>query len=111
MCISLRAMDDSTIMSIAIGVGVSIGLVVASARQSKKNADLATRIEPLLREKGPLTLPALAEAMGMGGFMARGKVVLALNELQANGQVEVIPAPEGTPQLEKVNHILYRWRG
>ncbi len=103
-------MDDSTIMSIAVGVGVSIGIVAAASRQSKKNADIGARIEPVLREKGPLSLPALAEALGMGGFMARGKVVLALNELSTSGKVEVIPAPEGTPQLEKVKHILYRWR-
>jgi hypothetical protein len=101
---------DSTVMTIAIGVSVAIGMVIAMSRQNKRNQDLVALIEPVLRERGPLTLPGLSEALGMGGFYARGKVVLALNELFARGAVELIPAPEGTPQLQKVNHIQYRWR-
>lgn len=52
----------------------------------------------------------LAGGLGMGGFLARGKVALALNELVNTGRVEVIDASRGTPQLEKVNHIRYRLR-
>ena len=95
-------------MSIVIGVSVAVGLAIAMARQGKKNAKLAESIEPLLKERGPMTLPALAEALGMGGFYARGKVALALNELVMAKRVEMIPAPEGTPQLKKVDHIQYR---
>jgi hypothetical protein len=99
---------DSTVMGVIIGIAVAVGVSIAMARQRGKSEALATRVEPLLRERGPLTLPAIAEALGMGGFSGRGKVVFALNELQAQGKVEVIPAPEGTPQLQKVNFIQYR---
>jgi hypothetical protein len=100
---------DSAV-SIGIGVGVAIGLGIAVARQGKQNQALATRIEPLLREKGAQTLPEIGGALGMGSFFARGKVAMALNDLAMAGKVEVLGAPEGTPQLEKVNHIRYRWR-
>lgn len=103
-------MADNVIGSIVIGVSVAIGIGIATSLQSKRNQSLTPQIEALLRERGELTLPALAEAMGMGGFMARGKVTLALGELQTSGRVEIIEAPPGTPQLEKINHIKYRLR-
>jgi ABC-type proline/glycine betaine transport system permease subunit len=101
---------DSTLTSIIIAVSVAIGVGIAMALQGKKNRSLAALIEPLLRERGAMTLPALAEALGMGSFLSRGKVAMALNELCTAGTVVVIPAPEGTAQLDKVNHIQYRWR-
>lgn len=99
-----------TAVSIAIGVGVAIGVGIAVGRQGKQNRDLAAQIEPLLREKGAQTLPEIGGALGMASFFARGKVAMALNDLVMAGKVGVIPAPEGTPQLEKVNHIRYQWR-
>jgi hypothetical protein len=104
-------MDDTTVTAIASSVAVGIGLLIATARQNKKNRDLAVSITPVLREGGPMTLQALADKLGMGGFYARGKVVLALNDMAAQGNVEVIPAPEGTPQLQKVKFVQYRLRG
>lgn len=98
-------------MSLVIGLSVALGLGIAAARQNRKNQKMGASIEPVLRERGPLTLPVLAEALGMGSFYARGKVVLALSDLVNQGRVEVIPAPDGTPQLQKVNHIQYRWKG
>jgi hypothetical protein len=103
-------MDQTTITAIASGVGIAIGLAIHQMRQAKKNEALASRIGPVLRDRGPLTLPVLSEALGMGGFMARGQVALALNEMVTAGTLEVIPAPEGTPQLEKVKLIQYRLR-
>ena len=94
--------------SYVIGIGVGIGLAIAATLTSKRGQALATRIEPILRERGPLVLQEVADALDMGGFYARGKVVLALNEMVTAGQVAVIDAPEGTPQLEKVKHIRYR---
>ena len=101
---------DSTITGIAVAVGVAIGLVIHQARQSKKNANLAEKIVPLLTDRGPLTLPALAEALGMGSFMGRGKVVLALNDMVSQGKLEIVEAPAGTPQLKKVDFIQYKLR-
>ncbi|APR80525.1 Hypothetical protein A7982_05872 [Minicystis rosea] len=102
----LGTVVGKVVLVLAIVAGITISTMLQRARNKK----LALSIEPILRERGPLTLPELATAMGMGGFYARGKVALALNDLAVAGQVEIIPAPEGTPQLQKVNHIRYRLR-
>lgn len=93
-----------------LGAAIALGIGIAMARQRSRNQKLAPSIEARLRERGPQTLPELAGALGMGGFFARGKVALALGDLVSGGRVEVIDAPAGTPQLEKVDHIRYRWR-
>jgi hypothetical protein len=91
-----------------IGVAVGIGIVIATLLQRKKAAKIEEEIVPVLRERGALTLPELAEAVGRSGVMGRGKVAMALNQMAAAKRVEIIPAPEGTPQLEKIKHIKYR---
>lgn len=104
-------MDIGTLFGkLVIAVSVMIGIGISVAITRRRNAKLAPSIEAQLRRGGPQTLPALAQALGMGGFFSRGKVVLALNDLAAAGHVDIIPAPEGTAQLQKVHHILYRWR-
>lgn len=95
---------------IVIALAIALGIGIAMARQRSQNQKLAPSIESRLREHGPQTLPELAGALGMGRFFTRGKVVLALGDLVNAGRVEVIDAPPGTPQLEKVNHIRYRLR-
>jgi hypothetical protein len=95
------------VMGVATGVAVAIGLVINQMRQGKKNASIWASIEPIL-QKGPATLQEIAEGANMGGFMAKGKVVLALQEMTANGRLEVIEAPSGTPQLQKVKFIKYK---
>ena len=89
----------------AVGVGISFWL------QSRRNKKIATQLAPALRQHGPQTLHGLAERVGMNSFMGRGRVVLALNDLIQAGQVLVNEAPAGTPQLEKVKHMTYRWAG
>jgi len=98
-------MDTPTL--IGIGLAAGIGVLISNRLQKKKNDALAPTIEAALRAQGGLTLPALTEAVGLKGFMARGKVMLALNDMVARGKLRVIQAPEGTPQLEKVNFIKY----
>jgi hypothetical protein len=98
---------DGWVLSVLPGIAVAIGLLIVNARKTKKKAVLVpTILQHLL--SGERTLPELAEAMRMGGFLARGKVALALNELVEKGEVIVVPAPDGTPQLKKVDHIRYR---
>ena len=96
--------------NVVIAASIAVGIGIAMARQRKQNAKLAPSVEAHLREHGAVTLPVLATALGMGGFFARGKVVLALNDLVVAGRVEMIPAPDGTPQLQKVDNIRYRLR-
>jgi hypothetical protein len=98
-------MDPSFIV---IGVAVGAGLAIASLLQRRKNQAQGNLILPLLRERGPMTLPELGAAMNQPGFMARGKIAMALNEMVAARQIEVIPAPDGTPALQKIDHIKYR---
>jgi len=94
--------------SLWIGLAVGIGVAIALLLQRKKSGKLEEKIVPVLKERGELTLADLAEAVGLGSFMGRGKVAMALNEMVAGKRVEIIPAPEGTPQMEKVKHIKYR---
>ncbi len=101
---------ETWIMPAVIGVSVAIGLAIANTRQRKKNAALTPGIVENL-ESREMTLPDLAEAMGKGSFMGRGKVTLALNRLVESGAVTVIPAPDGTPQMKKVDFIRYRLEG
>lgn len=95
------------VLGVATGVAVAIGLTINQKRQGKKNADTWASIEPLL-QKGPATLHEIAEGVKMTGFMGKGKVALALQEKTAAGHLEVIQAPAGTPQLEKVKFIKYK---
>ena len=96
---------------ISIGLATAIGVLISNHFQRKKNKALAPKIEETLRGEGPLTLPALAEACGFKGLMARGKVALALNDMVAQNKVRTIAAPDGTPQLQKVNFIKYELVG
>lgn len=100
-------MDTDTLVP---AIGSAIGVAIAMWFISRRNKKLAMPLEQTLRERGPITLPDLAVAVGQGGFMGRGRVVMALNELIQAGKVETIPAPPGTPQLQKVKHIKYRWK-
>ena len=104
-------MDYQTIVGIASGVGVAIGLGIHQALQSRKNRGLGERVTTALQARNDRTLRELAEELGMGGFLGRGKVFNALTEMTNAGALEVLPVPEGTPQLKKVDFIRYRLRG
>ena len=98
---------------IGIGVAAGLGAYLATRSQHKSNAALAPSIMAALQAQGALTLPALTDAIGLRGFSARGKVMMALNDLVGEKKVRIIPAPDGTPQLQKVNFIKYElaaWR-
>lgn len=88
-----------------------IGAYFAIMSQKKQSQKLMPTIEGTLRAQGPMTMPALAEAIGYNGVMARGKVAIALNDMVSQKKVRVIPAPDGTPQLQKVNFIKYELTG
>ena len=93
--------------------GAIIGLIVALVmmfiqRQKAKNGTgVAGQLERVLAERSALTLSEAAEAVGKNTFMGRGEVAQALNALSSVGKVRILPAPEGTPQLKKVDLIRY----
>jgi hypothetical protein len=96
----------SWVTSGLIGGAVALGLAINQSRQTKT---LWPQVERALATNS-LTLAELERALGMSGIMARGKLVMALNTASAEGKLEIIAAPEGTPQLKKVDFIRYTLR-
>lgn len=90
-----------------IGVIVAIIMMLIRRNQAKKGTGIAGELERVLGERGPLTLQEAAEAIGKNTFFGRGEVAQSLGALSSIGKVRVHPAPEGTPQLQKVNVIRY----
>ncbi len=93
--------------------GALIGLIVAlvmafmQRQNAKKGTGLAGQLEQTLAQGSSLTLAEVAAAVGKDTFMGRGEVAQALNALASVNKVRIIPAPEGTPQLKKVELIRY----
>ena len=91
----------------AIAGGTAALAVMVSQRRGNKTA---LEILPLLRDRGPLTIPEIMEQLGLVGFTAQGKVVMALDSLIRAGTVEERPVPPGTPQLDKIKVRKYALR-
>jgi len=90
-----------------IGVVVALAMMFWNRRNAQQGTGLAGQIETALRGHPPATLDEVAQLVGKKGFMARGEVAQALNALVSVNKVRVIDAPEGTPQLKKVDFIRY----
>ncbi len=90
-----------------IGLIVAVVMMFMQRRNAKNGTGIAGNLERVLAERGALTLSEAATAVGKGSFMGRGEVAQALNALSSVGKVRIIQAPEGTPQLQKVDHIRY----
>src|SRR5689334_12433062 len=91
-----------------IGFVVAVSMLVINRRKAKSGTGLPGQVEEALRAKGaPMTLKEVAEAVGKPSFMGRGEVVQALAALDSLKKIRTIPAPEGTPQLKKVDFIKY----
>ena len=56
---------------------------------------------------GPMTLKQIGAKVGKDSFMGRGTVAQALAALESVGKIKTNPAPDGTPQLKKVDFITY----
>jgi len=91
----------------ALAGGTAALALMVSQRRGNKTA---LEVLPLLRDRGPLTIPEIMEQLGLVGFSAQGKVVMALDSLIRGGSVEERPVPPGTPQLEKINVRKYALR-
>ncbi len=68
----------------AIAGGTAALAVMVSQRRGNKTA---LEVLPLLRDRGPLTIPEIMEQLGLVGFSAQGKVVMALDSLIRQGSV------------------------
>lgn len=84
----------------AIAGGTAALAVVVAQRRGHQTA---VDVLPVLRRKGPLTIPELMTELGMQGFSAQGKVVMALDSLVRSGLVDERPIPSGIPALDRIN--------
>jgi hypothetical protein len=91
----------------AIAGGTAALAVMVSQRRGNKTA---LEVLPLLRDRGPLTIPEIMEQLGLVGFSAQGKVVVALDSLIRAGNVEERPVPAGTAQHDKIKVRKYALR-
>ena len=90
-----------------IGCVVAIAIMVVNRSKAKRGTGLPGQIEQALRGKGAMTLKQVAALVGKDSFMGRGEVAQALAALQGIGKLRMNRAPDGTPQLKKVDLVTY----
>ncbi|MBA3500773.1 MAG: hypothetical protein M4D80_17645 [Myxococcota bacterium] len=90
-----------------IGCVVVLVMVVMNKSKAKAGTGLPGQIEEVLRTSGPLNLKDISVRVGKDSFMGRGNVAQALGALESVGKIKTNPAPDGTPQLKKVDFITY----
>ena len=90
-----------------IGCVVAVVIMVMNKSKAKSGTGLPGQIEQALQGKEPLTLKQIGALVGKDSFMGRGEVAQAIAALQSIGKVKMNPAPDGTPQLKKVDFITY----
>lgn len=90
-----------------IGFAVAVAMIVMNKSQAKAGTGLPGEIAQAMRGKGPMTLKQIAALVGKDSLMGRGKVAQAIHGLHSAGKLVMTPAPPGTPQLQKVDHITY----
>jgi hypothetical protein len=91
-----------------IGLIVAVSITLWQRSNAKKGTGTPGQVEAILRASPqPMTLKEVAQAMNRNTFFGRGEVGQALAALQSTGKLVVHPAPEGTPQLKKVDVVRY----
>ena len=86
----------------------ALAMIYWHRRYARLGTGMAGEIERALADGVALTLAEVMTRVGKTGFWGRGQVVQALGGLTGIQKVKVIPAPEGTPQLKKVDFIRYQ---
>lgn len=94
-----------------IGCVVALTMMVLNKSKAKQGTGLPGQLEQTLRGQQPMTLKQIAVLVGKDSLMGRGAVAQALAALQSVGKVRTYPAPDGTPQLKKVDFIAYEVTG
>jgi hypothetical protein len=80
------------------GGTAALAMLIAQRRTNTTIPSVLT----LLRDRGPLAIPDMMNELGLAGFSAQGKIVMALDSLVRRGQVTEQPVPPGTPTLDKI---------
>jgi hypothetical protein len=68
------------------------------------------QVLPVLRARGPMTVPELMRATGLTGFSGQGKIVTALSSLVDAKKVIEHPIPDETPARERMKFRRYEAR-
>jgi hypothetical protein len=96
---------DPMILGVIAGGTAALAMIVAQRRTTKR-----LELVPLLREHGPLTIPQLMAMLGLEGWSAQGRVVMALDALVRSGKVEEGKVSRTIPTIERINHRKYTLR-
>jgi hypothetical protein len=96
-CTCTSAMEPWLLGAFAGGTA-ALAVFIAQRRTNPTVPSVVT----LLRDRGPLTIPQIMEDLGLQGFSAQGKIVMALDTLVRSGQVNEQPVPPNTPTLDKI---------
>ena len=91
-------MEPILIGAIAGGGAAAIAVLLTQRRIARPRVDIL----PVLRARGPSTIPDIMTALGLEGIQAQGKVVLALDAVVRSGKVAEGAVPRGTPVTSKI---------
>src|SRR5262245_23532793 len=89
--------------AIGVAIGVAIVMPLMVNRQRKK----LEGVEKLLRESGAMTFDDIAKKLNTGVF-TKGYLLQALDKMVAEGKLQKIPPPKGTPMLRIVRDTQYK---
>ncbi len=91
-------MDPIILGAIAGGGAAAIAVLFTHRRGVRPRVD----VMPVLRARGPSTIPDIMTALGLEGIQAEGQVVHALDALVRAGKVAEGAVPRGIPLTNKI---------
>ena len=92
--------------TIAVSIGVAIAVLIVMPLLVRAQTRKLAGIEGLLRESGPLTFDEIVKRLETGVF-ARGYLMQALEKKVADGTLQKLPPPAGTPRLRIFRETRY----
>jgi ABC-type siderophore export system fused ATPase/permease subunit len=90
------AMDN--LIPIASTISVALATSFVMPRLVSGQRKRVAQIEPLLRERGGMTLNEIASELGTSVF-AKGYLMQALDKMVADGTLIKVPPPKGHPRF------------
>jgi DNA-binding MarR family transcriptional regulator len=90
-------MEPWLLGAIAGGAG-AFAVLIVQRRSNRTTPEVLS----ILRERGPLTIPAIMSELGLQGMSAQGRVVMALDTLIKRGVVDELPVAGDVPRMERI---------
>jgi hypothetical protein len=97
-------MDHITPFATLIGIVIAFAVVMPMLVSSQRKK--VAQIEPMLRERGGMTLDEIAAALKTG-IVAKGYLMQALDQMAAEGKLTKTPPPAGHPRMRIVRDTKY----